>query len=331
MVKKTAAVFSIGVFMVLEFREDPTKGTRVIFSTERARRPMVFGEEEKKKCPFCRGSEAMTPPTTFARPNAFEWRVRCFRNAFPLLSPKQPFQGLVGPAFGDHEVIVETNEHGALFQDLSAEQSALVMEAYKHRFRTLGAREGIKCVYLFKNHGRAAGASIEHEHAQIVALPFVPELIERELAAFDEFSGKEGKCFYCTLLESEGENLLDENNSFHALCPSFARFPAETWLVAKRHFGTMLDFNETEEKDFMALLASCVKKIYEKQGHDYVVAFHNAPAGTEFHFHAEIYPRTNVWAGLELGAGLVVNTKSEKDALKELKKEAEEPEEFLQR
>jgi len=312
--------------MVLEFRQDPTKKTEIIFSTERARRPQVFGAggEEKKKCPFCRGSEAMTPPTTFARPSAVEWKVRCFRNAFPLLSPVKPYAGPVGPAFGDHEVIVETEEHGALFQDLSEAQLALVMEAYKNRFRTIGSREGIACVYLFKNHGRAAGASIEHEHAQIVGLPFVPELLQRELDAFDSFAAENRKCFYCSFAEREGENLLEENDSFAAYCPSFARFPAEVWVVAKRHFTTLLDLAPAEEKDLMAVLTSCVKKVYEKAGHDYVIAFHCAPAGRDFHFHAEIYPRTNIWAGLELGAGLVVNTKSEKDALKELKAEPEE-------
>ncbi|MCX6767432.1 MAG: hypothetical protein NTY90_01715 [Candidatus Micrarchaeota archaeon] len=315
--------------MVLEFREDPTKKVSIIFSTERAHRPQVFGEE-KQKCPFCRGSESMTPPTTFARPNAFDWKVRCFRNAFPLLSPREEFKGLVGPAFGDHEVIVETGEHGALFQDFQPAQLALVLETYKNRFSAMASREGIACVYLFKNHGRAAGASIEHEHAQIVALPFVPELLEREAAAFDEVSRASGKCFYCSLAETEKENILDENQSFYAVCPPFARFPGETWVIPKMHRASMLDFDAEEDRDFMNLLAFCVKKIYETQGHDYVIAFHNAPAGRDFHFHAEIYPRTNTWAGLELGAGLIVNTKSEKDALKELKADGEEEELLVQ-
>ena len=305
--------------MVLEFRQDPTKKAEIIFSTERAKRPNVFGAQEKKACPFCRGSEATTPPTTFSRPHITEWKVRCFRNAFPLLSPVKPYSGPAGPAFGDHEVIVETDEHGALFQDLPEGQLAMVMEAYQNRFKAIAGREGIKCVYLFKNHGKGGGASIEHEHAQIVGLPFVPELLQRELDYFEAYKQEKGKCFYCSMADSEGENLLEENDSFAAFCPSFARFPAEIWIVAKRHCATMVELTPTEQKEFMAIFSSALRKVYEKQGHDYVVAFHSAPAGKDFHFHAEVYPRTNTWAGLELGAGLLVNTKSEKEALKEFK------------
>ena len=306
---------------MLEYRKDEGKDALLIFSTDRAKRPVVYGEK-KPSCPFCKGAESTTPPTTFALPNEGEWKVRCFRNLYAIVKPEGSYRENVfpTPGFGDHEVIVETPNHAEFFQNLSDEQMELVLKAYQNRLTGLAKEPGMKYVLLFKNHGRAAGASIEHEHAQIMSMPFVPPLMQKEVEYASRFSKQHsGACFYCGLLKSEGQtNKVLENDSFVAFCPSFARFPLEFWLLPKRHLKSMLEFEGKEGKDFMKMLREMIGRLY-KSTSDYIVAFHNAPAGADFHFHAEVYPRTSVWGGVELGGGLLVNSKDEKQGMEALK------------
>jgi UDPglucose--hexose-1-phosphate uridylyltransferase len=305
--------------MVLEYRRDEGKDALIVFSTERAKRPVVRGEKEEKACPFCKGSERLTPPTTFALPGEKDWRVRSFRNLFAIVKPEGQFRKGRFPTagYGEHEVIVETPNHGELFQSFDEKQLALVFKAYKHRLAELALADGVEYVTLFKNHGAAAGASIEHEHAQVLGLPFVPPLLAKEAEHADRYQEERGACYHCLLLEGEGKrNQVLQNTSFRAFCPSVARFPMEFWLVPRQHKGSMLEFTDREAKDFMLLLRETLARLQPHHA-DYVVAFHNAPAGSKLHFHAEVYPRRgapHVWAGLELGSGVIVNSRDEREA-----------------
>jgi UDPglucose--hexose-1-phosphate uridylyltransferase len=316
--------------MVLEFREDPTKNVRVVISSERAKRPSMTGEKPKAPpaCPFCRGNESMTPQATFALPLEPNWKVRCFRNKFAVMKPEGKYseKGLgrdilwTSPAWGDHEVIVETNDHNKLFQDFTPKEFHYILEAYKNRFRELGKRPGVKAVYLFKNHGRASGASIQHEHSQIIALPFVPDVLKKEAQAIARHKKKTGKCIFCELIRKEhgAKNVIRENDSFIAFCPYFSRFPDEFWIASKRHARSFLEFTEKETEDFIKMLHISIHRAYEEST-DYTIAYHNAPGESDFHFHIEVYPRPNVWGGIEIGTGLIVNIKSPNQAVKELR------------
>jgi UDPglucose--hexose-1-phosphate uridylyltransferase len=307
--------------MVLEFRKDPTKGSVVIIASDRAQRPEVF---TPVSCPFCPGAEQATPPATLLIPREGDWNVRCFPNAYSVVKPGFEFKKEEdgnyfwrSPAFGFHEVIVETSEHDKLWQNMSDEQLQLVFQAYKNRFVELGSKQGIECVYLFKNFGRNAGTSIEHEHAQIVAFPFVPETVEREVENSRKFLEKTGKCIFCEILFTE--KVLFENDSFKCIAPSFARFPFECWIIPKRHCKSIAELNDEDGRQLMLALRECIKRVYEVSK-DYNLAFHNSPKNGELHFHVEIYPRPNKWAGVELGTSAIVNIKSEEDAIKTLGK-----------
>lgn len=306
--------------MVLEYRLDPTKQQIVIIANERESRPNVFGKA-RVNCPFDKGVEAMTPPTKLALPREKNWRTRVFDNAFAFLKRRGKFAPRkanslfwTSPAFGDHEVIVESEEHGKLFQDFGEEQLQLVFDTYARTFKRLAATKGVKCVFLFKNHGLKGGASIEHEHAQIVSLPFVPPVLQAEVDA----SKKSGKCLFCDLLQKERRNLLAENDFFTAFCPSFSRFSFETWIASKDHERDFTRFSREESAAFMRLLRDCIARVYSV-AKDYNVVFHNSPAGEDLHFHAEIYPRSSTLAGMELGAGIIVNQKTEQEAVAALK------------
>src|SRR3989344_2991811 len=95
---------------------DPIKNQVVIVAVKRSKGRRLFSKvKEMPLCPFCKVNEKMTPPTRLALPNARDWRTRVFENAFPALKPKGRFKKIPGPAFGEHEVVVETPSHDQLF------------------------------------------------------------------------------------------------------------------------------------------------------------------------------------------------------------------------
>ncbi len=310
--------------MVFEFRQDYVQGSIVIMASKRAKRIHLTKKKGKKLCPFDKGNEHMTPPTIFALPNEKDWRVRVCENAFPAERPGGEFEKKKrffwrSYAYGEHELIIETERHGQLFQNFSEEHLLEVFEAYLNRFRELQKKRKIEYVYLFKNHGPTAGASIDHEHSQIMAMPFIPQLVRKELANLRIYRRHFDKCIFCDLIKKEEDNIIIENSSFVALVPSFGRFPYETWIIPKEHVRNFVEFTESMKLDYMLILRETLQRL-SKVSSDYNIAHHAAPKMYDFHFHSEIYPRTTKLAGLELGAQVYINTKDEKEAVEELRK-----------
>ena len=56
---------------------------------------------------------------------------------------------------------------------------------------------------IFKNVGVLGGASLEHVHTQLMALPFVPEVLESELQAAADYHSEQGECLFCQIIEEE--------------------------------------------------------------------------------------------------------------------------------
>ncbi len=296
--------------MTLEFRIEPTKKIDVIVASHRSKRPKV---KEKKLCPFDAGHENMTPKSTlevvtFEKTNG-KWSVRSMENKFPFLSTSTKFNrgAQCTGAYGVHEVIVETPDHEEKFENFTNEQLKLVFETYVNRFKEISEKKGVEYVFMFKNYGKEAGASINHEHSQIVGLPFVPQIPKAEF--------KNSKsCIYCRIAK---QNIVFQNAEFSVVRPSFARFPLECWVIPKKHRTDFTEFGEKTSLLFMKTMQEIVRRI-KKKTNNYNVVFHNSCKANKIHFHVEIYPKTSVWAGLELGTGVIVNTMDEKTALKEL-------------
>ncbi len=291
---------------------DPTKGQIVIVAGKRSKRPRLYSKAKgKQACPFCKGSERLTPPTRFALPNAKNWSTRAFENAFPALKPHGHFKRIPGPAFGEHEVIVETPVHSQLFQDLDEHQLRLVFGTYVNRMKALRKRKGVQRVLLIKNHGLAGGASIPHEHAQIFSFPFKPPLLFHEEWFCDSFKRNTGKCFYCYF--SSRQHAVWENSFAKVVAPEFGRFGFELWVIPKKHVLRLQDLNEKEGVLLLQAIQQCIKKTYG------MVDSYNFVVHETGHLHVEFYPRKSVWAGVELGAGVVINSHAHKDVLKELR------------
>ena len=313
-----------------EFRRDPVSGRWAIIAPERGKRPTDFllPEEntEEGRCPLCPGSEDLTPPEVLALgrpeeapPNSPGWKVRVVPNKYPALIPGEIEEEETGglyerfPGAGVHEVIVETPEHGKPLVRFSPNELALVFEAYRLRLVEL-ARDGRwRYVLIFKNRGARAGASLSHDHSQLVALPLIPELVKIELERSRIYHERNGECLFCKLVKSEqnGPRWICENERFLAFMAYAPRQPLETWIMPKKHRSDFLDhFDENLEALCDIFLRVFGKLEAVLPGLPYNFVLHTAPLGSAplpyYHWHFEIIPCLTRVAGFEWGTGAYI-------------------------
>lgn len=303
----------------MELRKDYLLDRYVIIATDRKIRPREFKKEEKKakikECPFCPGHEHETPPEIGRVDDGKDgWKIRWFNNLFPAAEKKgNPIIKTnnkfftFSDAYGAHEIIVETPDHGKQLGDLSKQHLSDVFKVYKDRIIELHKDRNIKYVVVLKNEGREGGASRIHAHTQIIAYNKIPTYVQEEVDAIK----KHEHCPYGDIINVERNSFrrVFENNRFIAFCPYASRFNFEIWVFPKNHITNITNF---EEEDFMAL-AEIMKKILMKLkeiGCAYNFFLHYSPHGENLHFHIEVCPRIAMWGGFELGTNDVINSVS---------------------
>ena len=117
---------------------------------------------------------------------------------------------------------------------------------------------------IFKNHGAAAGASLEHSHTQLIALPIVPREVRDEVDGSRlHFQTKE-RCVFCDIPQQEatdGRRLIAENADVVALALYAPRFPFETWILPKRHQALFEDAPRHEYVSLARLLGDILRRM----------------------------------------------------------------------
>lgn len=352
-----------------EFRQDFISGQWVIIATGRARRPENYACKETgdtdcdqlpryvESCPFCAGNESQTPDEVMALgraegrpPDSEGWRTRVVPNKFPALH-REPeriapdrkqtrgndnntlYNAMSG--YGVHEVLVENPEHNRHPGNLAEDQMELVVESYYLSCTRLSRDHNLRFIQLFRNHGRAAGATIEHPHSQLVALPFVPVLVEHELRRAHDYYLSGEACSYCHLLEEErsgGSRIVAENGSFTAFMPFASRYPFETWILPRHHRSSFLDTTREERSALAGILGEVLRLLACGLGRPpYNYYLHSAPLRTgelpHYHWHLEIIPKLSIAAGFEMGTGVYINVTRPEEAahfIREKRKTANE-------
>jgi UDPglucose--hexose-1-phosphate uridylyltransferase len=323
---------------VPELRKDPVVGRWVIISTERARRPSDFPIQpvhaQGGNCVFCPRNESKTPPEILAvrspdsQTNGPGWSLRVVPNKFPALR----IEGELEPAgeglydrmngVGAHEVVIETTEHAATLATLPADAVADVLLAYRERMVDLKKDPRFEYILVFKNHGAAAGASLEHPHSQLIATPIIPIMVSEELKGAAEYYGMKERCVWCDVVHQERRSrgrVIMEAHGFVALAPFAPRFPFETWILPTRHHSA---FEETGVEDLRGLaevLGEFLRRMDRVlQRPPYNFMLHTGPLRDgpleHFHWHLEIIPKLTNVAGYEWGSGFFINPTPPEDA-----------------
>ena len=170
---------------------------------------------------------------------------------------------------------------------------------------------------IFKNHGESAGASIEHAHSQIIALPMVPKAVLAELEGARAYYKYRGRCVYCDMIEQEyddKERIVAQNDSFIAFCPYVPRYPFESWILPKDHdsrFCTLKDEDRFALAKILKGMLLRMKNCLSNPSYNFYL--HVAPINytdeETYHWHIEIVPQLTRESGYEWGTGFyMVNT-----------------------
>ncbi|OGW26579.1 MAG: galactose-1-phosphate uridylyltransferase [Nitrospinae bacterium RIFCSPLOWO2_12_FULL_47_7] len=326
-----------------ELRKDPIVDRWVIISTERGKRPFDFPTTklmtQKGFCPFCYESESKSPPEILAfrpsgsAPNSPGWELRVVPNKYPALKIEGDIDRVGDGMFdkmngiGAHEVIIETPNHGMALEDLTPKNIENCFWAFKERITDLKKDARLRYILIFKNHGEAAGATLEHTHCQLIALPIVPELVTQEITAARRHYEYKERCIFCDLIAQERgakSRIVMENDYFIALCPFAPRFPFETWILPKHHSSKF----ESNGTSIFPVLAQTLKAVLLKMksalnAPPYNFVLHSSPVKEDcenyYHWHIEIMPKLTKMAGFEQGTGFYINTTSPEDAAETLR------------
>jgi UDPglucose--hexose-1-phosphate uridylyltransferase len=314
-----------------ELRRDPITGRWNIIVTDEPAGPAAYEREPRGphggKCPFCYGNELLTPPEIYAlrpagsAPNGPGWQLRVIPNKFPALKIEGELirRGLgvfdLCSGVGAHEVIIEHPDHQKPMADLSTAELTQVLQVFKARSLDLRGDPRFRYTLIFKNSGLGAGASLEHSHSQLIALPIVPKRVQEELKGAQEYFDFRERCVFCDMLHQElqeEERIVSENRSFVALCPFVSSFPFETWIVPKAHAADFGKISPEAAGDLARALQDTLGRVRGGLADpDYNFILHTAPIEArereEYHWHLELTPKLTRIAGFEWGTGFYIN------------------------
>ncbi|MBZ5612213.1 MAG: galactose-1-phosphate uridylyltransferase [Acidobacteriia bacterium] len=310
-----------------ELRKDPVTGRWVIIATDPARRPSDFirsrvVSKSNGDCPFCAGQENQTPPEILSyRDQANQWNLRVVPNKFPALRVEEMLdrtgEGLYDrmTGVGAHEVIIESREHKVSLAQLPEKRVEDLFWAFRDRILDLKRDSRLRYVLLFKNHGEAAGASVEHSHSQLIALPVVPIQVQEEIDGGRRYYEFKERCVFCDMLRQEashGARVILETDEVLVLAPYAARFPFETWVLPRAHSSHFESAHASLIQSLAWAMRATIRKlerVLEYPSYNFLI--HTAPIQEgplpHYHWHLEIIPRLTRVAGFEWGAGFYIN------------------------
>jgi len=184
------------------------------------------------------------------------------------------------PALERQEVVVHSPRHVRSFAELREDELELTAEAWRRR------RDAVPQGYLHAlvNEGSEAGSSLPHSHSQLVWFREPPPAVAEERGEL-----------------AVGEVVLERDGLVLA-CPPASRLPYE--LVVAPLDREADGLRSERLAPALRLLAEGIRRLRRLEGPvPWNAWLHNGRR-----WHIEVVPRLAVLAGLELGAGIYVNS-----------------------
>jgi UDPglucose--hexose-1-phosphate uridylyltransferase len=189
------------------------------------------------------------------------------------------------PALERQEVVVHSNRHVRSIAELEEDELELVAEAWRRR---AAGKPGY--VHALINEGREAGSSLPHSHSQLV---WLPEPLRPRA-------------------RPRGEPFL-ERDGLVATCPWASRLPYETVVAPATPEGSGLESERLGPA--LRMLAGLVRRLHVLEG---PIPLNAWLEHDERDWRLVLLPRLTILAGLELGAGIFVNTLPPEEAAQRL-------------
>jgi UDPglucose--hexose-1-phosphate uridylyltransferase len=309
-----------------------------------------------ENCPFCEGREDRTPPEIWADrpggggPDTPGWRARAVPNLYPALAQSESSseggsaaasrEGLTATgdplravsrgrepdlfrattATGFHEVVINTPQHRTSLGQLDDSELAAAVAGWRERMRAHAERSAY--VQLIVNEGREAGASLEHSHAQLYALGFVPAAVARERERFVSYNQHTMGGDLLAEIASEEvrrkDRLVAIDDDALLICPWASRSPFELRIIPRNAAPSF----EADGEVGVEMLRTALRALEAR--FDAVPQFNawtlTAPRGADqFHWHLDLAPRIGIRAGFEMSTGIELNVFPPERAAAELR------------
>lgn len=291
-----------------ERRKDYVQDKYVIIAPHRQVRPHAAVKptvpeigRQRAVCPFCPPAILKERDLQRVGPRD-DWRILVKKNLYPAVTPDNP------KAYGVQEVVIETPDHDKHLEELPIAQIVELFDVYAERTRELMANPRLEYILIFKNDGGPAGASLRHSHSQIFATDFIPpHLVDKSRKVF-EYRLRHGSCVYCDVLarESRGPRRVWQDEHVVAFTPYASMHNYELWILPRRHFDNVTDMAPAEKRSWARALKLALKAV-AKLGLPYNYYFHQVVHDADQHLYLKITPRGSVWAGVEIGSGVIIN------------------------
>jgi len=301
--------------MSSEIRKDYIQDKYVIIAPQRGVRSKETTPECQPKpvpppCRFC-PEKINVEPSVFAIKEKNAWSIKVVGNKFPAVSVENQ------KAYGIQEVVVETPQHGKHLEELADHHVANLLSVYAARTRAISKDKKIEYILIFKNAGGPAGASIQHAHSQIFATKFLPPHLLDKSQKVQAYKLRTGHCVYCDVIgkERKSPRLVFEDKNVVCFTPYASMHNYELWILPKRHLDNVTLLSETERLSWAKILKHALKKI-AALNLPYNFYFHQVIDDEDQHLYMKITPRGSIWAGVEIGSGLIINPVSPEDAAK---------------
>lgn len=321
-----------------ELRWDQHRRDWIVLAPSRAQRPsdpagppLLIGPSGD--CPLCPGQAARTPPELFRLPDgAGGWRVRVVGEELPLFQEqpgttagRQVRHG-TRSAIGHHELVIESPRHDWSLAAAPPSEVADVLFTWQQRMRTLRAADGL--LVAFRDHGGAAGISLEHPHSQVVAMPVVPAGVRHELAVAREYFQRRDRCLRTDGLAAElaGDARIVLACEHHvALTPFASTTDFELEIVPRRSRADFAAVPQPELHDLADVLGRTLRALSSELADPaYSLVVHTAPSAWQdapfLCWRLRLIPRLGRPGGFELGSGTAVCTCPPEEAASRLRR-----------
>ena len=321
-----------------EIRRDRLHNQYVLIAPERLRRPDLLVTKKvnalQYRCPFCEGNEQLTPPEIYAirdnEPNTPGWKTRVVPNLYKAVQVELEdhsrrdgmFESI--PGVGAHEVLIDSVCHECGIEGLDTHATENWLRSMIIRIKDLKHDKRLIHLSIFKNFGSTSGATQEHPHTQILALPVVPQNELRFLERNMQYYRRHGRGKVEDILENElacKERIVEEIGDFVAFCPYASSFPFEVMIAPKHNLSSLEECSRNDVTDLALLVRHVFQKLTHQLGNfDYNLFFRLAPLNANFEnepympylhknyrFTIRITPRIYRLGGFEISTGMAIN------------------------
>jgi UDPglucose--hexose-1-phosphate uridylyltransferase len=297
-----------------ELRRDLVTGNYVLVNPARSGRPFTVSRDDAElsssppprdddACPFCWGNEESTAEE-LARigpgaPGAPGWQVRVVRNRYPI------FGG------ADHETgrceVVVFRDHDRRLEAMDADELAQILGVIRDRLAVQSAA-GRASVQVFVNVEWAAGASISHPHAQLIALDFVPPALELEFAMIEHHGPDPVQRDFDLAV---ARDLVVVDDEIAAWCPWGMPNPFGVRIAPKTPAAPFTQLDDHAVGSLARTLGSVLRSVndvLEEPAYNVVIFCDQERGDLLRRWRVEVVPRINVGGGFEIGTGVTTHS-----------------------